>query len=167
MGPSGRYTFGECWVCCLRVILCMFWEWLKVFYLTLNFAFNVLFPEWICPNYWSKEAFTLVCDFDSILQDFLCGLLLSFIRRIVFAGFGQYPKSGPLACRYSYHFFTPASDPTAELSSAYHTCFTSSFAVSLLNACISDRVDRAYIAIAVLSPCVTPSCDSMWSPFSR
>jgi len=96
-----------------------------------------------------------------------CIRLLAFIRRIVFAGLGLYPKSGPLAYRYSHHFFTPASDPTAELSSAYHICFTSSFAVSLLNACISGRVDRAYIAIAALSPCVTPSCDSIWLPFSR
>jgi len=95
-----------------------------------------------------------------------CIRLLSFIR-IVFAGLGQYPKSGPLACRYSHHFFTPASEPTAELSSAYHTCFTSSFADSLLSTCISGHVDRAYIAIAALSPCVTPSCDSMWSPFAR
>ena len=95
----------------------------------------------------------------------VCIRLWSFIRRIVFAGLGQYPKSGPLACKYSRHFFTPASDPTAELSSADHTY--SSFAVSLINACTSGRVDRAYIAIATLSPCVTPSCDSMWSPFSR
>jgi len=79
-----------------------------------------------------------------------CIRLLSFIRRIVFAGLGQYPKSGPLACRYPHHFFTPVSDPTVELSSAYHTCFTSSFAVLLLNACISGRVYRAYIAIAAL-----------------
>jgi len=27
--------------------------------------FNILFPEWFCPNYRSKEAFTLVCDFCS------------------------------------------------------------------------------------------------------
>ena len=96
-----------------------------------------------------------------------CIRLLSFVRRIVFAGLRQYPKSGPLACMYSHYFFTPASDPTAELSSAYHTCFTSSFAVSLLNACISGRVDRAHIAIAAVSLSVTPSSDSMWSPFSR
>jgi len=84
-----------------------------------------------------------------------CNRLLSSIKRMVFVGFVQYPKSGPLACRYSYHFFTPASDLTAELLSVYHTCFTSSFAVSLRNACISGRVDRAYIAIAALSPYVT------------
>jgi len=87
--------------------------------------------------------------------------LLSFIMSIVFTGLGQYPNSGPLACRYSYHFFTPAKDPTAEVSSAYHICFTSSFAVSLLNACISGRVDRAYIAIATLplaSHPLLPAC---------
>ena len=33
-----------------------------------------------------------------------CIRLLSFIRRIVFAGLGLYPKSGPLACKYSHHF---------------------------------------------------------------
>jgi len=60
--------------------------------------------------------------------------------RIVFAGLGQYPKSGPLACRYAHHFFMSASDPTAELLSAYYTCFTSSLAVSLLNACIHGHV---------------------------
>jgi len=68
-----------------------------------------------------------------------------------------------LAFGYShhFHFFTPASDLTAELSSANHTCFTSSFAVSLLVACISGCVDKACIAITALSPCVTPSCDGM------
>ena len=73
---------------------------------------------------------------------------------MVFAGLEQYPKSSPLACRYSHHFFTPASDPTAELSSACHTCFTSSFVFSLLSACTNGHVDRAYIAIAALSTCV-------------
>jgi len=96
-----------------------------------------------------------------------CIRLLSFIRMIVFAGLGQFPMSGPMACRYSHHFFTPASDLTEKLSSAHHTCFTSSFAVSLLKACINGHVDRAYIAIAALSPYVTPSCDSMWFSFSR
>ena len=33
-----------------------------------------------------------------------CIRLLSFIWRIVFAGLGQFPKSCPLACRYSRHF---------------------------------------------------------------
>jgi len=68
-----------------------------------------------------------------------------------------------MAFRFSYHFFTPASDLTAEILPAYHTCFTSSFVVSLLSSC----VDKTYIAIAALSPCVTPSCHSMWFPFSR
>ena len=148
---------GECWVCCLRIILCIIWKHLKVFYPVINLVFNVLFPECFCPSYQSK--FTFFCDFDSIIFEELCAdciRVLSFIMRMVFVGFVQYPKSGPLACRYSHHFFTPASDPTADLSSAYHTCFTSSFAVSLLCACINAHVDKAYISIAVLSPCITP-----------
>ena len=39
-----------------------------------------------------------------------CIRLVSFIKRIVFAGLGQYTKSGPVACRYSHHFFMPSSD---------------------------------------------------------
>jgi len=67
MGLSGPYSFGECWVCCLRIILCVIWEHLKVFYPTFNLVFNVLFPEWFCPNYQSKVAFTLVSAFDSLV----------------------------------------------------------------------------------------------------
>jgi len=79
---------------------------------------------------------------------------------MVFAGFGQYPKSSTLVFSYSLQLFTTASDPIAELLPAYHICFTS-FAVSLLSACINGHVDKAYIAPAALSPCVTSSYDSM------
>jgi len=63
-------------------------------------------------------------------------------------------------------FLRPFRGLTAELSSAKHTCFTSSFAVSVLSTCISDHVEIAYTAIAALSPCVIPSCNSIWNPSS-
>jgi len=89
-----------------------------------------------------------------------------FTVRKVFTCLGLYPKSGPLKfCEVISPFSTP-SCPTAELSSANHTCFTLSFAVSVLSACISGHMDIAYIAIAALSPRVIPSCDSILNQFS-
>jgi len=90
--------FCECWVRCLRIILCVIGEQLKVFHPTLNVVCNELFPKWFYPNYCSKVAFILVCDFDaSFLKSFFSDFfkLLFFVMRVVFAGFGQYPKSGP------------------------------------------------------------------------
>jgi len=50
-------------------------------------------------------------------------------------------------------FLTPSRGTTAELSSANHTCFTSSLAVSMLShqgACINGCVEIAYIALSLL-----------------
>jgi len=74
-------------------------------YPVINLAFNVLFPECFCPSYRSK--FTLFCDFDSIIFEEFCAdciRVLSFIMRMVFAGFVQYLESGPLSCRCFHHF---------------------------------------------------------------
>jgi len=77
--------------------------------------------------------------------------LLPFTIRMVFAGFGQYPKSDPFACRYSHHFVTPFKSLTAELSSVNLVSHMYLFHIimysSLFSACINGRVDMVYITI--------------------
>ena len=63
----------------LEDLLCMIGEQLKVFYPTHNLGFNELFPKWFCPNYCSKVALTLVCDFDaSVFNKFSCRFSLNY-----------------------------------------------------------------------------------------
>ena len=65
-GSIWSMSFGECWVCCLRIILCVIGEQLKVLYTTLNLVFNAC-SEIILSNYCSEVVFTLACDFDAIV----------------------------------------------------------------------------------------------------
>jgi len=67
-------------------------------YCSLNDSVLMTDPRWHLP--WSMIL--IPWSVKSFCAD--CIKLLSFIMRMVFAGFGQYPKSRPLAFRYSNIF---------------------------------------------------------------